>query len=280
VSATIQPHTPRIAQNRQEPATPVGLKAPAAQAPAPSPADAQASQPKDGFEQASAKTAQQQEWATKFGANSQGVLKQTSDDNCGPAAALIAAGVKGGEGAAQRMAELEAKFTSGNGTSAQQLSQMLAHEGVAVKQGSYKYDQAAVDQSLTNGGKILALVDSNGINPGANKQEAGNAHWVVIDGKDSQGNYTVKDPGTGSAYNLDFSSLSNAIDRNWVQNNAGGMLLVENAAGSGAAAGAGSRGAVDQLARENLAMSQTVTPTPGIGSKGDQARAGRESSIF
>lgn len=271
MSVKIQSTSPRIAPNRQEPAAPVGPKAQAEKAPAPSPSSAAPEQAPDGFDQASAKTARQQEWATKFGADSQSVLQQTSDDNCGPAAALMAAGLKGGSGAAaaQRMAELESKFTDGNGTNAEQMSQMLAHEGVSVKQAAFKYDQYTVDQSLGQGGKMLAMVDSNQINPGANQQEAGSPHWVVVDGKDSQGNYTVKDPGTGSAYNVDFNALSNAVDHGWWKHQGGGMLLAEDA--KGAASGAG-------LAMSNAAKIVPLPREDGGGSKGDMT-LGRESSL-
>jgi hypothetical protein len=266
VSAKIQPSPPKIAQNRQEPAAPVGQKGPAAKAEAPSPADAMAGPAKDQFDKAPPQSVKQQELATKLGGNSQGVIKQTSDDNCGAAAALMAAGVKAGGSAAQKMGELESKFTDGKGTSAQQMSQMLAHEGVAVDQAHYKYDQATVDQSLNKGGKMLALVDSNQIKPGANNQEAGGSHWVLVDGKDSQGNYNVKDPATGTAYDIDFSKLSNAIDQNWVQHNTGGMLLV---GGKGSAAG---------LAQENLNRTLGTPEGPGGGSKGGLANPARESS--
>jgi hypothetical protein len=266
VSAKIQPSPPKIAQTPKEPSAPVGQKGPAAKAEAPSPSDAMAGPAKDQFDKAPPQSVKQQELDTKLGGNSQGVIKQTSDDNCGAAAALMAAGVKAGGSAGQKMAELESKFTDGKGTSAQQMSQMLAHEGVAVNQSHYNYDQATVDQSLSKGDKMLALVDSNAINPGANKQEAGGSHWVLIDGKDSQGNYNVKDPATGTAYDIDFSKLSNAVDQNWLQHNTGGMLLV---GGQGSAAG---------LAQENLNRTQGTPKGPGGGSKGDKAEAGRDPS--
>jgi hypothetical protein len=269
VSVKIPSSPPKIAQNRQEPTAPVGQKGPAAKAEAPSHADTPAAHSTDSFERTSAQSARQQEFDKKLGATSQGVIKQTSADNCGPAAALMAAGVKPGGSAAKEMAELKAKFTDGAGTTTQEMSQMLAHEGVAVDQGHYKYDQATVDQTLSKGGKMLAQVDSNQINPGANKQGAGSSHWVLIDGKDSQGNYQVKDPGTGTAYDIDFSKLSNAIDQNWVQHNAGGMMLLGNAEGSGSAAA---------LARNNLANISTAPNSGGGSSSGGMAKIARESA--
>ncbi len=263
MSAKIQPSPPKIAQNRQ-PSAPAGQKGPAAKAEAPSPVDPHAAPPKDGFERTSAQVGKQQAYDKKFGGTSQGVIKQTTADNCGPAAALMAAGMKPGSSAAKEMADLKAKFTNGKGTTTQEMSQMLASKGVAVKQAHYKYDQATVDQTLSKGGKVLAQVDSNQIQSGANKQGAGVSHWVLIDGKDSNGNYQVKDPGTGTAYNIDFSKLSTAIDQNWVRNNAGGMMLLE---GSGAS-----------LAQRNLASTMTAPPSGGGGSAGGEAKITRESA--
>ncbi len=270
MSVKTQPTPPRIAPVQQQPTAPVGRTPQAAHAPSPS--DALAGPAVDGFNPASTQATQQQAWATQSGASSQGVLKQMMLDDCGPAAVLMAAGFKGsGVAAAQRMADLQSKFTDGGGTNAEQLSQMLAHEGVAVKQAAFKYDQHTVDQSLSNGGKMLAMVDSNQLTPGANKQESGSPHWVVIDGKDSQGNYTVKDPATGSAYNVDFNALSNAVDHGWWNHQGGGMLLVEPAMGAAARAG---------LAQRNAAATASNPRGDGDGSKGDKARAGSESSAL
>lgn len=268
MSAKIQPSPPKIAQNRQEPSAPVGQKGPAAKAEAPSPSDAMAGPAKDEFERTSAQSAKQQAYDTKMGGTSQDVIKQTTADNCGPAAALMAAGARSGSSTAQEMADLKAKFTNGEGTTTQEMAKMLASKGVAVEQGHYKYDQHTVDQALGKGGKMLVQVDSNQIQPGANKQGAGSSHWVLVDGKDSQGNYQVKDPGTGTAYNIDFSKLSTAIDQNWVQNNSGGMMLL------------GGEGSGSSLAQSNLANISTAHNSGSGGSKGDKADVARESSAF
>jgi hypothetical protein len=265
VSAKIQPSPPKIAQAPKEPSAPVGQKGPEAKAEAPSPSDAMAGPAKDDFERTSAQSAKQQAYDKKVGGTSQDVIKQTTAVNCGPAAALMAAGEKPGSSTAKDQADLKAKFTSGEGTTTQEMAKMLASKGVAVDQGHYKYDQHTVDQTLNNGGKLLAQVDSNAIQPGASKDGAGNSHWVLIDGKDKNGNYQVKDPGTGTAYNIDFSKLSTAIDQNWVQNNSGNMLLLEGE-GSGASA------------QSNLANISTAQDSGSIGSAGGSAKITRESS--
>lgn len=264
MSAKIQPSPPKIAQNRKEPSAPVGQKGTAPKAEARTLSDTLAGPAKDDFQRTSTQSAKQQAYDKKMGGTSQGVIKQTTADNCGPAAALMAAGVKPGSSAAKEMADLKAKFTNGKGTTTQEMSQMLADKGVAVKQAHYKYDQHTVDQTLSKGGKLLAQVDSNQIQPGA-KKGAGASHWVLIDGKDSNGNYQVKDPGTGTAYDIDFSKLSTAIDQNWVRNNTGGMMLLEGSGGS--------------LAQRNAANSITAPSRKGGGgSAGGEAKITRESA--
>ena len=76
----------------------------------------------------------------------------------------------------------------------------------------------------------------------------------------------MKDPGTGTAYNIDFNKLSTAIDQNWAQNNSGNMLLLEG------------QGSGSSLAQSNLANISTADDSGSIGSAGDKARGGRESS--
>jgi hypothetical protein len=227
---------------------------------------------KDTFGKEPPQSVKQQELSTKLAGKSQGVIKQTSDDNCGPAAALIAAGGKANPGAsnAVKMAALEKAFTNGTGTTAQDMGQMLAAQGMAVEKAAFKQDQGTVDQTLAKGGKLVAMVDSNQINPTANKAEAGAAHWVVVDGKDSQGNYTVKDPGTGTAYNVNFDTLSSAVDEAFLHDQGGGMLLVDDVKG-----GIGTRMA---LARQNVALTAPLPDGPGTGSRGGMSTLGRESA--
>jgi len=274
VSVSLASSILRAFQPRQDSTAPVGPQGTPAAAPASPPPSAPPASFTDGFEQASSR---QQEWAAKFSAGalqasgSAPVLRQTSDDNCGATAALMAAGSRGktaGVSDAQRVQELESAFTDGKGTTPQQLAKMLGHEGMAVNQAAFKFDQYTVDETLKKGGKLLAMVDSNQITPGADPQKAGGAHWVVIDGKDDQGNYTVKDPATGSSYGVDFNHLSSAVDNGWWKHNGGGMLLVEDA--KGATSGAA-------LAQENASKTVPLADTKGGGSNAEKS-FGRESS--
>jgi hypothetical protein len=279
VSVSIPSSILRAFQSRQESSTPVGPQSAPGAAPAQAPVSSPASAPRafstDGFEQAST---QQQEWAAKFAAGaglpplgSSGVVQQTQDNNCGAAATIMAAGSKGrsaGVSDEQRMAQLESTFTEGKGTTPEQLSKMLAHEGVSVKQAAFKFDQHTLDQALSKGGKLLVMVDSNQIAPGADKQADGRPHWVVVDGKDAQGNYSVKDPGTGSSYGVDFNQLNSAVDNGWWKHQGGGTLIVENApVGMSEAA----------LADANSKQIVPLAATEGGGSKAEKS-FGRESS--
>jgi hypothetical protein len=274
VSVSLASSIHRALQLRQESSAPVGPQCTPATAPASASTPSPLASFTDGFE---ASSPQQQEWAAKFAAGalppsgSASVLRQTSDDNCGAAAALMAAGARGkmaGVSDAQRMQELESQFTDGKSTTPKQMAHMLAHEGMAVNQAAFKFDQHTVDEALSKGGKVLAMVDSHHIKPGSDPQKTGGAHWVVIDGKDEKGNYTVKDPATGSSYGVDFNHLSSAVDNGWWKHNGGGMLLVEDA--KGATSGAA-------LAQANADKTVSLSNKGGGGSKAAET-FGRESS--
>jgi hypothetical protein len=198
------------------------------------------------------------------------VLQQTSDINCGPAAAAMLARAKGGkEGVsdAELMNDLGSRYATQEGTTPQQLTQMLAHEGIAVKQGTAELDKGALDGTLTTGGKAVAMVDSNKIVPGGEAKPAGKAHWVLIDGMDDKGRYMVKDPGNASSYFVDPNTLANAVNSGREKHQAGGMLLVENARTPAPAT---------VLAEEGTKKAEVLGNKPGTGS--NTTRFGRESS--
>ncbi len=295
--------------NRQDSVSPVGRQnAPAAapeqtlaQSPASSSATPAVDLFSDEFQQASNLL---QNWATKFGSEPAlppveavrqaappsipdlggtqpqskdwstitPVLHQTTDTNCGAAVATMLADAAGAPKTApdsQRMAELQSKFTDEKGTTPLQLSNMLAHEGLGVKQAYGSVDQQRLDEALGKGQKIAAQVDSNRILPGAtNADPAGRSHWVVVDGKDDKGNYTVKDPGTGKSYSVGLSDLTEAVRSGWDKHNAGGVLIVENSKGQASEA---------QLAEEGSYHASALGNGPGVGSDA-RASFGRESS--
>jgi hypothetical protein len=198
------------------------------------------------------------------------VIQQTSDTDCGPAAAAMLARAKGGkEGVSdkQLVNELGARHASKEGTTPKQLSKMLADEGIKVKQGTSQLDKGALDGTLTSGGKAVAMVDSNKIVPGGEAKPTGKAHWVVIDGMDDKGQYMVKDPSNASSYFVKADTLANAVSSSREANQAGGMLLVEN-----------ERAEVpkEALASEGEKKAEALGDKPGTGS--NTRRFGRESS--
>jgi hypothetical protein len=195
------------------------------------------------------------------------VLQQTSGTNCGAAAAAMlvrAKGDKKGVSDAQLVNQLDARYSTQEGTTPRQLSKMLATEGIKVKQGTAQFDKGALDGTLTTGGKAVAMVDSNKLVPGGDAKPAGKAHWVVIDGMDDRGHYMVKDPGNASSYFVRAETLAKAVDSTRRTNQSGGMLLVENAPPPATEVAKGTKKA-DALGQK-----------PGTGS--NTSRFGRESS--
>ncbi|WP_309889155.1 cysteine peptidase family C39 domain-containing protein [Archangium sp.] len=198
------------------------------------------------------------------------VLQQTSETDCGAAAAamlLRAKGSKEGVSDAQLVKDLGSVYSTKEGTTPKQLSKMLAHEGIQVKQGTSQLDKGALDGTLTSGGKAVAMVDSNKIAPGGEAKPAGKAHWVVIDGMDDKGQYMVKDPSNASSYFVKPETLAKAVDSTRATNQAGGMLLVENARTPVPAAA---------LVEEGTKKAEALGDKPGTGS--NTRRFGRESS--
>jgi hypothetical protein len=196
-----------------------------------------------------------------------GVVQQTKENNCAPAAV---AELKKSEGqytegpASELMDSLENRFTDGSGTTPHQMSNMLAHEGFKVEAGKSQVDAQSLDNAVLNDKKVMVQLDANKLATG-DAQQPGSAHWVTVDGKDAQGNYTVKDPSSGSKYSVSADELSSAVDASWQKNGGGGMLVVDNAQGTDEAT----------LAQQNDDHIETLGNTPGGGSRG-KATYGRE----
>ena len=198
------------------------------------------------------------------------VIQQTSDTDCGPAAAAMLARAKGSkEGVSdkQLVKDLGSVYSTREGTTPKQLSKMLAHEGIKVTQGTSQLDKGALDGTLRTGGKAVAMVDSNKIVPGGDGKPAGKAHWVVIDGMDDKGRYMVKDPSKASSYFVKPETLAKAVDSTRETNQAGGMLLVENAR---------AEAPKQALVEEATKKAEALGDKPGTGA--NTRRFGRESS--
>jgi predicted double-glycine peptidase len=208
---------------------------------------------------------QKGKWAT-----STPVLQQTEDANCGAAAAAMLVRAKAGKADksdSQLMGELENQFASKEGTTPQQLSKMLAHEGIEVKKGDAGLDKGALDEALHTGNKALAMVDSNQLSSRGSAKEPGKSHWVVIDGMDDKGRYMVKDPGNGSSYFVKPEELNKAISTGREKHQSGGMMIVENTK---------SQAPEPVLAEESAKKAEALGNGQGGGS--NTWRFGRESS--
>ncbi|ADO73098.1 hypothetical protein [Stigmatella aurantiaca] len=200
--------------------------------------------------------------------DSGGVVQQTKEKNCAPAAVAELAKSEGKyieQPTGEMMDSLESRFTDGSGTTPHQMSNMLAHEGFEVVDGKAKVDAQSLDNAVLNDKKVMVQLDANKLEDG-DAQQPGSAHWVTVDGKDAQGNYTVKDPSSGTKYSVDAQKLASAVDASWEKNGGGGMLVVDNAQGTKDEA---------TLAQENDDHVETLGNTPGGGSRGKQT-FGRE----
>jgi len=157
-------------------------------------------------------------------------VRQNTATDCGAAAVTTLVretGKEAGHSNAQLMNGLDGRFAKGNGATPKEMSDMLAHEGFQVTRGADKLDQGALDNALGKGDKAVALVDSNKINPNGGKGN-GELHWVVVDGKNKDGSYQIKDPAMGTEYSVDTNRLRDAMSSAWSEHKSGGMLVVHN----------------------------------------------------
>ncbi|WP_223643434.1 hypothetical protein [Corallococcus sp. EGB] len=200
------------------------------------------------------------------------VLKQTNQNNCGAAVAVMLGNEIGSSKTQptsnkEKMDALESRFTQGQGTSPHELSNMLANQGAKVTQTSAKLDTKALDEALARGGKGAVMVDSCLVDPTTKPGETGRAHWVSVEGKDDQGRYLLKDPSTGSKIPVDAQRLADSMEISWNQHQGGGMMIVESAQGMSEA----------QAAQEGGLKAVALGNTDGGGSRA-MSNFGRESS--
>ena len=156
------------------------------------------------------------------------VVKQTKDANCGAAVATMLSRTAGKDAvsASQKMDSLESRFTDGGGTTPAELAKMLAHENLEVKKGTSNFDMPSVDEALSRGQQVIVQLDTNRLASGQDTKVAGGSHWVVVDGKDDQGNYQVKDTNNGSKYSVSGQQIADAVGSAWELHKGGGMLVV------------------------------------------------------
>ena len=197
------------------------------------------------------------------------VVKQSEKSNCGAAAVATVASATGAEGVSneQRMKELTEKYNTAGGATPAQVSDMLEDQGLKVTSGDATLDTKALDASLRRGGKAVVMVDSNQIKPNNTEQGPGTPHWVVVDGKNEEGEYLVKDPATGGSYYVSPEKLGLAMEATRESTGGGGMLMVEKRR---------SHESKDQTERASRENAEKIGNTSGEGSN---AKGGaRESS--
>lgn len=158
------------------------------------------------------------------------VVEQNGAKDCGPAAvAMLMRGLGQGQGLSD--SELVSKIGSDSlkrngidistqGTRPRTMVDMLNAANMQVV--GVGVDASQMDQYLNNGNKLVAQIDAD-----SNSATTGDAHWVVVDGKDAQGNYSVKDPIRGAitmtAQELQQGFDAQNRDRAW----GGGFMAVD-----------------------------------------------------
>ena len=198
------------------------------------------------------------------------VVKQTKEANCGAAVVTMLSQRVGKDAAsaAQHMDALESRFTDGKGTDPKELARMLASEGIEVKKGTANFDMSSVNDALARGEKAVVQVDTNRLATGVDTKVAGGSHWIVVDGRDDQGNYLVKDSNTGSKYAVSGQQLADSVGSAWELHQGGGMLVVGDAAKDADA---------NALAEQSAQRTEALGATDGGGSRA-RLSFGRESS--
>ncbi|HVE84716.1 MAG TPA: hypothetical protein VND93_17795 [Myxococcales bacterium] len=258
---------PNTSSNPIVPAT-QGAATPAPGQPAPTTQAAPAGAGADAFQPKVATS-----YAAMGGAPPRGAVRQDTPRGCGEAAVATVVRQMGGQGAGQApsqlMRDLEARFDRNrDGTTPAEMVDMLGHVGLSATRATSYFDPSATDAALASGGRVLLLADSVQIRPGgAGAQGGGAAHWVVLDGKDARGHYTVSDPLDGSCYSAAPGQVSRAMDASWHFHRGGGMLVVQpSPADQG-----------ERVLADGVRASCSVMGTePGIGSNG--VRFGQEGN--
>ncbi len=189
-------------------------------------------------------------------------VQQQASDTCGPAAVAMLVGSKNPakvKDRAQYMQALEARTSDGRpGTTPQEMARMLASEGLEVTRGVAELDRRAVTEALAQGQKVLLLMDSSGLLPQGGTGAPGTAPWAGVDGFDARGNYLVRDPASGKSSYLPPAQLARAVATSQQVHGSGGLLVVQDAKGAGAA----------RLEARNLEQSAVLGTGPGTGSPG------------
>lgn len=132
--------------------------------------------------------------------------------NCGPAVVAMLArgyGNMGGLSDAKLIQQLGKGIVTKDGVDADGIGKMLKRADVppAGEALGADYDDSELDAHLAQGHKVIAQVrasDAKGVDPD-------NAHYVLIQGKTKDGNYTVSDPLSKNSYVVSKDQLREAV---------------------------------------------------------------------
>jgi len=132
--------------------------------------------------------------------------------NCGPAVVAMLArghGKMDGISDAKLIQQLGKDIVTQDGADAEGLTRMLKRADVppAGEALGADYDDSELNDHLSQGHKVIAQVrasDANGVDPD-------NAHYVLIQGRTKDGNYTVSDPLSKKPYVVTPEQLRDAV---------------------------------------------------------------------
>ncbi|WP_257454403.1 cysteine peptidase family C39 domain-containing protein [Archangium lipolyticum] len=141
--------------------------------------------------------------------------------NCAGAVAATVAralGTKQGQSDADLINDLSRDRTTSKGTTTKGMVSMLKEVGAQVdgKAITGRYSDSRLDSLLAKGDKVVAQV-------GVKNESTGryDPHYVLVDGKDKNGRYVIKDPLKGT-YSMSAESLRKAVNH---MPGAGGVLI-------------------------------------------------------
>ncbi len=163
------------------------------------------------------------------------VIKQTTPDNCGPAAVAMltrSAGTYNEKSLSDKelVRQLGNGFvnrTAAGGVSVNDMGRMMSTAGLVVdKAASPKPEEVVgfMHKRLQAGQKMVALLDGHTLE--GVKGAGVSPHWVVIDGLDNKGRFVVKDPALGKALSVDGATIRASLEKGRLKGSSG-LLAVE-----------------------------------------------------
>jgi len=161
------------------------------------------------------------------------VLRQTTGYNCGSAVVAMltrSAGSYGEKHLSDK--ELIQRVGQGyqrtEGVHVDDMGKMMNDAGLVIDSAALPRSEDVggyMREHLLQGQKLVAFVDGNSL--AGFKGEKASAHWVLVDGIDSNGRFIVKDPALGKSLSVDAQSMAASLDRAKRETGSAGFLAVE-----------------------------------------------------